>query len=375
MATAISDRKGDMTDTALTLVRELSSPRRSEFRTAHRAVSIGALILRLTCVGLLAWAAAIHLHLWSGGYRMIPTDGPLFLADVIAGFVLAAIVLVWPSPLAAILGAGFMISTLVGLVLSINIGLFGFKEALGASFVVQSIVLESIGAAALLGLAGLEMRVPTRQRPQHPPSQHARLTRRPVGVLTSLVLLIAAAGGVAVAVRSSSAPKAASTQLGSMTAIASTTPPAGARKVTLSSGLGSIALPAGFVPVGGDPGTASFARLAPDGSYVGFLNVTPRQGDERLEGWAAFRLAHLRSEGSMSALEHGAVEGVPTAQDARSCLTDDYVTQIGHHHFQEIACLVMTGSTGDVVVAATPWGDPGHLWMQLGRDVASYSLA
>jgi hypothetical protein len=318
---------------------------------------------------------AIHLHLWTGGYRMIPTDGPLFLADAIAGFVLAAIVLVWPSPLAGILGAGFMISTLAGLILSIEIGLFGFNEALGASFVVQSIVLESIGAVALLGWAGLEMRAPTRQRRQHPPSQHAPFTRRPLGVLTSLVLLIAVAGGVAVAVRSSSAPKTASTQLGSLAAIASTTPPAGAPRVTLASGLGSISVPAGFVPVGGDPGTASFARRAEDGSYVGFLNVTPQQGDERLEGWAAFRLAHLRSEGSMSALEHGAVEDVRTAQDARSCVTDDYVTQIGHHHFQEVACLVMTGSTGNVVVAATPWGDPGHVWTQLGRDVASYSLA
>jgi hypothetical protein len=145
--------------------------------------------------------------------------------------------------------------------------------------------------------------------------------------------------------------------------------------LTLSSGLGSISVPAGFVAVGGDPGTASFARRAADGSYVGYLNVTPQQGDERLEGWPAFRLAHIRSEGNTSALQDGAVEDLRTAQGARSCVTDDYVTQIGHHHFQEIACFVMTGSTGSVVVTATPWGDPGHVWTQLERAVASYSGA
>ena len=93
--------------------------------------------------------AAIHLHLWSEGYRHIPTDGPLFLVDAIAGFILAAILLVWPRPLAGLLGAGFMASTLAALILSINVGLFGFQESIRASFVVESILLESLGAVAL----------------------------------------------------------------------------------------------------------------------------------------------------------------------------------------------------------------------------------
>jgi membrane-bound ClpP family serine protease len=93
---------------------------------------------------------AIHLDLWLGGYRQLPTDGPLFLADAIAGFALAASLLAWPRPLVALLGTGFMVSTLVGLTLSINVGLFGFQESIRASFVVESILLESIGAISLL---------------------------------------------------------------------------------------------------------------------------------------------------------------------------------------------------------------------------------
>ncbi len=129
---------------------QMASFRRHGARSRYGPSYLAALVLRLVCVGLLIWAAAIHLHLWMEGYRDIPTVGPLFLADAVAGFVLAAILLVWPRPLAGLMGAGFMISTLVGLLVSLNFGLFGFRESSGASFVTETIILESVGAVALL---------------------------------------------------------------------------------------------------------------------------------------------------------------------------------------------------------------------------------
>jgi len=78
-----------------------------------------------------------------------PDRRPLFLADAVGGLVLAAVLLVWPRPLAGSWG-GFMISTLGGLILSLNVGLFGFRESFEASFVVETIILESVGALALL---------------------------------------------------------------------------------------------------------------------------------------------------------------------------------------------------------------------------------
>jgi hypothetical protein len=119
-------------------------------RFQHGPAFLAALLLRLVCAGLLIWAAAVHLHLWTEGYRDIPTVGPLFLADAIVGFALAAVLLVWPRPLAGLLGAGFMISTLGGLIVSLNFGLFGFRESSGAAFVTETIILESVGAVALL---------------------------------------------------------------------------------------------------------------------------------------------------------------------------------------------------------------------------------
>jgi hypothetical protein len=55
-------------------------------------------------------------------------------------------------------------------------------------------------------------------------------------------------------------------------------------------------------------------------------------------------------------------------------MVDDYVTRVGAHHFQEVACLVMQQSVGSVVVAATPLGDPAHVWATLENAVASYPL-
>ncbi len=54
------------------------------------------LVLRLLGAVLLAAMAGIHLYLWAAGYRDIPTIGPLFLLNVVAGGVLCLAVLAAP---------------------------------------------------------------------------------------------------------------------------------------------------------------------------------------------------------------------------------------------------------------------------------------
>ncbi len=136
MATATSD--------------QTASLRRHGTQALHGPTFLTVLMLRVVCAGLLLWVAAIHLHLWTEGYRDISTVGPLFLADAVGGFILAAVLLAWPRPLAGLLGAGFMILTLGGLIVSLNFGLFGFRESARASFVTETIILEVVGAIALL---------------------------------------------------------------------------------------------------------------------------------------------------------------------------------------------------------------------------------
>ena len=111
------------------------------------------LALRVAGAVLLAVSAGIHLDLYLTGYRSIPTIGWLFLLQVIAGFVLAAAVLVTRSPLVAAAGAAFALATLGGYLLSVWIGLFGFKEVRTTAGIAAGLI--EVAAFAVLALAAV----------------------------------------------------------------------------------------------------------------------------------------------------------------------------------------------------------------------------
>ena len=110
------------------------------------------LILRFTGAALRFATGAIHLDLYLTGYRSIPTIGGLFLLQVIVAFVLGTVVLVSGSRLCAAAGAGFALSTLGGYLLSLRIGLFGFREVRTTAGIVAG-VIEVAAFAALAALA------------------------------------------------------------------------------------------------------------------------------------------------------------------------------------------------------------------------------
>ena len=118
-------------------------------RTGLGPVDIVAMALRLAAIALLGAVAWIHLHLWQGGYRHIPTIGPLFLAAVLAAAGAATILLVRPSRMLGMVALAVDAGILAALIGSINVGLFGFTESLSAPFVVESIVIETLAALAL----------------------------------------------------------------------------------------------------------------------------------------------------------------------------------------------------------------------------------
>jgi hypothetical protein len=108
--------------------------------------------------GLLGWMAWIHLHLWKDGYRHLHVIGALFLANFVVGVLLALALLALPErrllPVAGV-GALTAAGTLVGLAVSINIGLFAFKDSLNAPFAPTAIGVE---AAAVVVLAATAIR-------------------------------------------------------------------------------------------------------------------------------------------------------------------------------------------------------------------------
>src|SRR3954447_12582620 len=54
-----------------------------------------------------------------------------------------------------------------------------------------------------------------------------------------------------------------------------------------------LAYPAGWRPIETDPGTASVAPRGRAGAFAGYLNATPRGGDETLANWPRFRIEHV----------------------------------------------------------------------------------
>ena len=105
----------------------------------------------LASAALAATSGAIHLHLWADGYRTIPTIGPLFLFQGIAGVVLAVVLAASRRLLAALATAGFMVATIGGFLLSVYVGLFGFSDTLAAPWAGVSLVVEIVGTVVLVG--------------------------------------------------------------------------------------------------------------------------------------------------------------------------------------------------------------------------------
>ncbi|HZR50322.1 MAG TPA: hypothetical protein VFB06_12460 [Streptosporangiaceae bacterium] len=153
--------------------------------------------------GFLTASGAIHLDLYLTGYRTIPTIGWMFLLQVIAAFVLAAAILLtfWTSgplaPLTAAAGALFALATLGGYLLSIWVGLFGFREVRTTAGIVAGV----LDVAAFAFLAALVVL-----------SAGLRLPRVPVIPAVTLVTIVALAllGAGAATAQSGSGPATAS---------------------------------------------------------------------------------------------------------------------------------------------------------------------
>lgn len=124
-------------------------------------------------VNVLVWAAAllmldsgvIHVRLWAdGGYQGIAVIGPLFLAQGVAAIVLAVALGVFRRLGLIVAGAGLMAATAVGLLLSVYVGLFGFRESMAVPYAGMSLVEEVAGAIILAAAAAIVLaRRPWRQ--------------------------------------------------------------------------------------------------------------------------------------------------------------------------------------------------------------------
>jgi hypothetical protein len=150
--------------------------------------------------------------------------------------------------------------------------------------------------------------------------------------------------------------------------------PAGWQQARLPDGGAVLSFPASLRPMPGDAGTVT-RGLARAGAVLVYLNATPRQGDERLRGWATFRLDHLRNDDARSATADHAATGLAFHGGTGSCVIDDYVTRVRAHHYREIACYVQGTHAASVLIAAAPAAAWARYAGLLERAVDSYAVS
>ena len=157
MSTVEANRRHQRIDLPASAPRGLDRPGRLRRAMGYATVGPTGSIARqaATTVGLVVGAAlvattgAIHLDLWATGYRNIPTIGPLFLFQGVGAVGLAILLVGLRRLFAVVAAAGFMIATIVGFLLSIYVGLFGFMDTLAAPFAGEALAFEIAGVVVL----------------------------------------------------------------------------------------------------------------------------------------------------------------------------------------------------------------------------------
>jgi hypothetical protein len=158
----------------------------------------------------------------------------------------------------------------------------------------------------------------------------------------------------------------------SLPARASIAVPPGWHTVTTASGDATLAYPPGWVGGHSDPGTVSvYLGLSRRDIPRGYLNVTPAEGDETLDGWTAFRLAHNRQEGDGQVKPISSVHGMRIGAATANCVTDVYTAEVGGRNWRELACFVQGRRASAVFIGAAGPRDWPALAPQIDTALAS----
>jgi hypothetical protein len=130
---------------------------RSRRSTARSVLTAGGVqsgllanLVLIAAAATVAVSAAVHLHLWSSGYRHLPTVGPLFLLQAVAGFILSAVLILTRRVWVAVLSFGLICATIAGFFMAVYGGLFGFRDSWSAPFAGMAFVYEVVSGVLLV---------------------------------------------------------------------------------------------------------------------------------------------------------------------------------------------------------------------------------
>jgi hypothetical protein len=114
--------------------------------------------LRILAAAAVLVSAAVHLKVWVDGYRDLSVIGPLFLLNVVAGVVIAVLLVTWRHWVPLFLAAGFGAATLLAFITAATVGLFGLHEIWVSTTGITAGIAEIV--ALLAGLWALQREFP-----------------------------------------------------------------------------------------------------------------------------------------------------------------------------------------------------------------------
>jgi hypothetical protein len=109
----------------------------------------------LTTLAVLV-SAAVHLRLWTTGVRHEHVVGPAFMVNVIAGVLIAILLIGWRHWVPLFLAAGFGVGTFGAFIVSATVGLYGVHEHWVGAYVWVAAVSEVVAVLSALLAAAQE---------------------------------------------------------------------------------------------------------------------------------------------------------------------------------------------------------------------------
>jgi hypothetical protein len=109
-----------------------------------------AMYLRVLAAAAVLVSAAVHLKVWVDGYRDLDVIGPAFMVNVVAGVVIAVLLVTWRHWIPLLLAAGFGAATLAAFITAATVGLFGVHEIWVSTTGITAGVAEIVALVAAL---------------------------------------------------------------------------------------------------------------------------------------------------------------------------------------------------------------------------------
>jgi len=149
--------------------------------------------------------------------------------------------------------------------------------------------------------------------------------------------------------------------------------PSGWKRLAFPSSGAFLSYPSSLESVRHDNASIAVGGRDRSGRIWVYLNVTPKQGDETLADWPAFRLQHDRGE-TNAVHEDARAYGLTFIGGMGSCVADHYLTRVVVHAYREIACFVQGRTKACVIVAAALVSDWPRAATLLERAVEAYQV-